>query len=121
MNTSPLMLLLVSAVASALWLWSAKHLLRSERFSTEVRYLYALGSFPVVVFSLGAMLMVALRVTPGVFSWIGGVDGNPVHVDLQAILLLPFVLSVPLLLFWLWLVALGQFEDWLLSRRGRRE
>lgn len=116
MSTTSL-IVLVSTVLSAVWVWSGRRLLAGGRFSGVVAYCYAIGSLPVILLSLLITLVFLAKVAPGMFIWFDDDATAAVHMSLQAIFVVPFILPVPLGVFWAWRQILTALERWLLSRR----
>ena len=115
MPTTP-EIIIASALLSALWIWSARRLLRGGRFHGITAYCYAVGSLPIVLMSLLITLLFLVKVAPGLFLWLEGGEDATVHMHLQAIFVVPFILPVPLGVFWAWRQMLIALERWLQSR-----
>lgn len=108
-----LAVLAASALLSAAWLWSAKTLYARGRYRGLALHCYAVGTLPVLLLSLVITFVFLVKVAPGLFTWLDSEADTPALVRVEAIFVAPFILPVPLAVFWAWQQILSALERWL--------
>lgn len=116
MQTTTLAIGIGSALLSAIWIWSGRRLYAGGRFEGIAAFCYAIGTLPVLLLSVAITFVFLVKVAPGLFLWLDGQADAPTLVSIEAIFVVPFILPVPLAVFWAWRQILAALERWLESR-----